>query len=203
MSRGNDLPSGYCLHEYEITKTLAAGGFGVTYVARDRNLDKEVAIKEFFPLSLAMRLPDNSIGPSTTTGEMKQDYEHLLRGFIDEARRLGKFEHPNVLRVLRYVEANDTAYIITEYISGPTLLDKIKQEEFLDEATLRPILLALIDGLRAVHAHGMLHRDIKPANIILRDGKIPVLIDFGASREAFGKRGHSVTMMWTPGYAPF
>lgn len=202
QNRGKNLPTGYCLHEYEITETLGAGGFGITYLARDRNLDKAVAIKEFFPLSFATRYPDDSIGPVADTSSMGTDYSHLLGRFIDEARTLAKFEHPNVLRVLRYFEANNTAYIIMEYVAGPTLLKRVQEKQLLDEAELRPILLALIDGLKAVHGHSMLHRDIKPENIVLRNGKLPVLIDFGASREAIGRRGHSVTMMWTPGYAP-
>ncbi len=201
--RGKNLPPGYCLHEYVIAKTLGAGGFGVTYLARDRNLDKAVAIKEFFPFSFATRYDDSSIGPTTDSEQMQEDYQHLLSRFIEEARTLGKFEHPSVVRVLRYIEANNTAYIIMEYVEGPTLHKRVQEEQLLDEATLRPILLSLIDGLRAVHAHGMLHRDIKPENIVLRGGRAPVLIDFGASREAIGRRGHSVTVMWTPGYAPF
>ncbi|MDR2214935.1 MAG: serine/threonine protein kinase, partial [Nevskiaceae bacterium] len=200
--RRMNLPVGYQLQEYEILQTLGNGGFGITYLARDRNLSKTVAIKEFFPTGLATRYHDDTIGPVSDASNVLTDYSHLLSRFIDEARTLAKFEHPNVVRVLRYVEANNTAYIIMEYIAGPTLAQYIREHGTLDEVELRPMLLALIDGLRVVHEHGMLHRDIKPENVMLRNGREPVLIDFGASREAIGRSIQNITMMCTPGYSP-
>lgn len=199
---GLHLPAGYCLQEYVITRTLGEGGFGITYLARDRNLDKSVAIKEFFPFEIATRFNKTMVGPQTNTADKIDNYKKYLGSFVDEARTLARFDHPNVVKVLRYFEENNSAYIIMEYVPGLNLLEWLRKHGKMDESQLKPILRAVAEGLRLLHRHDVLHRDIKPANIILRDDHTPVLIDFGAARKAIGRSGRSVTAMWTVGYTP-
>jgi serine/threonine protein kinase len=188
------------LHEYRIEQVLGAGGFGITYRARDTNLDKDVAIKEYLPGELAMRAPDGNVVAQATQHEA--GYKWGLDRFLMEARTLGKFSHPNIVRVLRYFEANATAYVVMDYEQGDPLKTVLQLDPQPLEAKLKAWLGPLLEGLAAVHAAGFLHRDIKPDNIFIRaDGK-PVLIDFGAARQALGGETKSLTSILTPGYAP-
>jgi hypothetical protein len=188
------------LHEYRIEQVLGAGGFGITYRARDTNLDKDVAIKEYLPGELAMRAPDGKVVAQATQHE--EGYQWGLERFLQEARTLGKFSHPNIVRVLRYFEANATAYVVMDYEQGDPLKTVLQLDPQPPESKLKGWLALLLEGLDAVHATGFLHRDIKPDNIFIRaDGK-PVLIDFGAARQAMGGQTKSLTSILTPGYAP-
>ena len=196
----NALPMQSMLQEYRIDQVLGAGGFGITYRAHDTNLDKDVALKEYLPGELAMRTPDGSVVAQSTQHEA--GYKWGLDRFLMEARTLGKFSHPNIVRVLRYFEANATAYVVMDYERGDPLKTLLQIDPQPTEAKLKAWLGPLLDGLAAVHATGFLHRDIKPDNIFIRaDGK-PVLIDFGAARQALGGETKSLTSILTPGYAP-
>ena len=196
----NALPMQSMLHEYRIEQVLGAGGFGITYRARDTNLDKDVAIKEYLPGELAMRAPDGKVVAQATQHEA--GYKWGLDRFLLEARTLGKFSHPNIVRVLRYFEANATAYVVMDYEQGDPMKTLLQLDPQPAEAKLKGWLGPLLEGLAAVHATGFLHRDIKPDNIFIRaDGK-PVLIDFGAARQALGGETKSLTAILTPGYAP-
>ena len=196
----NALPLQSMLHEYRIEQVLGAGGFGITYRARDTNLDKDVAVKEYLPGELALRAADGKVMPQATQHEA--GYRWGLDRFLLEARTLGKFSHPNIVRVLRYFEANATAYVVMDYENGDPLKTVLQLDPQPPEAKLKALLAPLLEGLAAVHAAGFLHRDIKPDNIFIRaDGK-PVLIDFGAARQALGGETKSLTSILTPGYAP-
>ena len=196
----NALQIGSMLLEYRLESVLGVGGFGMTYLGWDTNLEKHVAIKEYLPTDLAVRALDGSVVPITT--ELKYNYNWGLERFILEARTLAKFSHPHIVRVNRYFEANSTGYMVMDYEKGVSLNQMLKGGERPDEAKLKTILMPLLDGLQAVHATGFLHRDIKPSNIFVRDGGSPVLIDFGASRQAIGGATKSLTSVLTPGYAP-
>ncbi len=201
--REQTLPVGYRLHEYVISKVIGSGGFGVTYLGRDTNLDKAVAIKEYFPFSLASRYDDQWVAPNTSIQQDQSEYEWGLSQFIDEARTLAKFEHPNLIRVVRYIEENGTAYIVMDFAEGKPLSAVVNEEGLLSEERLKSILLPLLDGLSLVHASDMLHRDVKPDNIIIRLDGSPVLIDFGAARQAISSRSQPISTILTPGYAPY
>ena len=197
----NALPQGYRLQEYELVRVLGLGGFGVTYLGYDHNLDKPVAVKEYLPVDIAVRTENKSIAPKAST--FREDFAWGLDRFLDEARTLARFDHRNIVKVYRYFEANGTAYIVMEYAEGETLSAFLSRKGTLDESELKAILIPLLDGLETVHAADFLHRDIKPANIILRDEDAsPVLVDFGAARQAISGRSQSVTTIVTPGYAP-
>ena len=196
----NALQLASMLLEYRLESVLGAGGFGMTYLGWDTHLEKHVAIKEYLPTDLAVRALDGSIVPITT--EFKYNYQWGLERFILEARTLAKFSHPHIVRVNRYFETNGTGYMVMDYEKGESLNQMLKRGQLPDEAKLKGILMPLLDGLQAVHAAGFLHRDIKPSNIFVRESGSPVLIDFGASRQAVGGATKSLTSVLTPGYAP-
>jgi len=196
----NSLPLGTMLLEYRLESILGAGGFGMTYLAHDTNLQKKVAIKEYLPVELAVRALDGSIVPINTGTEY--NYKWGLERFLQEARLLAKFIHPNIVAVSRYFEANGTAYMVMNYESGMSLNQLLRRIAQPDEDMLLKILLPLLDGLHAVHEQGFLHRDIKPSNIFIRDTGAPLLIDFGAARLAIGATTRTMTSILTPGYAP-
>jgi hypothetical protein len=127
-----------------------------------------------------------------------------LQRFLEEARALARFEDaPSVVRVHDYLQANGTAYMVMALIEGTSLHALYRSEAPLAEARLKAIALPLLDGLQHVHRAGFLHRDIKPSNILIRPNGQPVLIDFGAARQALGGKSRSLTSIFTPGYAPF
>ena len=196
------LPIGYTLHEFTIETVLGTGGFGITYLARDNNLQCQVAIKEYLPNDLAVRTGGQTVCARTESDT--HGYRVGLDGFLAESRVLASFRHPNIVRVTRFFEANNTAYMVMDYERGEPLRDWIKQHGPVDEAQLLNMFLPLLEGLDVVHKARVLHRDIKPANIYVReeDGSL-VLLDFGAARYAGGGDSRSLTSIVTPGYAPF
>ena len=199
-SGGEVLAAGTRLEEFEIERELGAGGFGVTYLAHDRSLDRLVAIKEYLPHDWGARGPDGGVGPRSATHA--QDYRWGLDRFLEEARVLARLHHPHVVQVYRVIEAWGTAYMVTEYVEGRSLAEALRAEGPWAESRVLALLDALTAGLAPVHGAGLVHRDVKPANVMLRADGAPVLIDFGAARQAVGGRSRSVTAVLTPGYAP-
>ena len=194
------LPPGHRIREYEIRRVLGAGGFGITYLAHDTSLDREVAIKEYLPRDYAVRTENHSVRPRSS--ETSEDYAWGLQRFLDEARTLARLDHPSVVRVHICFEAHGTAYIVMEFIDGETLDERLKRRGKLNEAELTAVLSPLVEGLEQVHGAGFLHRDITPRNILLKEDGTPVLIDFGSARQMVGARSQTVTAVVTPGYAP-
>ncbi|MEE4380017.1 MAG: protein kinase [Candidatus Competibacteraceae bacterium] len=205
----NILRIGYQLQEYAIEAVLGAGGFGVTYKARDTHLKTWVAIKEYFPVDWSHRGSDGiSVYPNTQGQRLKSesgiaDYQWGLERFLDEAQALAAIKHPHVVRVHRYFRANGTAYIVMEYEEGLPLSVLLASQEILPEAGLQQLLRTVLPALRAVHERGYLHRDIKPGNLYLRTrDQCMMLIDFGAAREMLSRHSRSITSIVTPGYSP-
>lgn len=197
------LPKGFRLNEYEIERVLGKpGGFGITYLATDTYLQKKVAIKEYLPGDFAIREGVSTVQLRSTSDV--SDFRWGMDCFIAEARALAKFEHRNIVRVLRYFEANNTAYMVMEYQEGENLTDFMshRQNRSFSEAELLTLTMPLLDGLMKIHAEGLLHRDIKPSNIYIRDDGSPVLLDFGSARYAIGQKSRTVTSIVSPGYAP-
>ena len=180
---------------------LGQGGFGITYLAHDFNLDHEVAIKEYLPMELAVRERDSSVQPASDThGER---FKWGLDRFMAEAKTLASFKHPNIVRVLAVFEANGTGYMVMEYEHGDTLHEILTRRQTLEEDELLNIVLPILGGLEKVHERGFIHRDIKPANIFICEDGSPVLIDFGSARQALGAETRALTTLVSPGYAPF
>ena len=196
----NALDEGTMLNEYRIEAVLGVGGFGITYRARDTLLEKDVAIKEYFPTGVVSR---GSGGFVTMTGpHVEAEYSTGLDRFLKESRTLATFSHPNIVRVLRYFKANETGYMVMDYERGTSLREWLQQQPQPEEESLLALVSPLLDGIEKVHAAGFLHRDIKPDNVFIRAGGDPVLIDFGSAR-ATASATHALTAMVTPGYAPF
>jgi hypothetical protein len=195
------LPAGHQLNEYTLEAVLGSGGFGITYLARDNNLQCQVAIKEYLPTDLAVRTAGCTV--CARTEAETHGYRIGLERFLAEARVLASFRHRNIVRVTRFFEANNTAYMVMDYERGLPLRDWARQHAEADEAQLLKMFLPLLDGLEVVHRAGVVHRDIKPANIYVReeDGSL-VLLDFGAARYASTMDSRSLTTMVTPGFAP-
>lgn len=197
----NSLKPGYRLHWYRIEKILGQGGFGITYLAYDFNLDRKAAIKEYLPIELAVREGDFSVHP--VTENHGEQFKWGLDRFLTEARTLAKFEHPNIVRVLNVFEENNTAYMVMSYEEGESLQEILSRRKTLEEGEIMNILFPILGGLDRVHNMGFIHRDIKPANIFLRKDGSPVLLDFGSARQALGIETKTLTSLISPGYAPF
>jgi serine/threonine protein kinase len=194
------LPAQYRLHWYVLERVLGQGGFGITYLARDSNLDQAVAIKEYLPVDVATRRPDATV--RSRTEELSERYRWGLERFIREARTLAKFDHPNIVRVHSVFEINNTAYMVMRFEEGENLAALLERRRTLPEADLLRIVLPILDGLELVHNAGFIHRDIKPDNVYIRDDGTPVLLDFGSARHSLG-HARTVTILVAPGYAPF
>jgi len=197
----NSLQPDYKLHWYRIERILGQGGFGITYLAYDYNLDRRVAIKEYLPMELAVREGDFSVYPASEAQDER--YRWGLERFIAEARTLARFKHPNIVRVLSVFEENNTAYMVMEYEHGESMQELLSRREVLEEQEIIKIVFPIMGGLELVHETGFVHRDIKPANIFLREDGSPVLLDFGSARQALGEKTKSLTSIVSPGYAPF
>ena len=197
----NALPQGHRLQEYELVRVLGVGDFGITYLGTDHNLKKAVAIKEYLPSDFATRTTNHSVVPQA--GDVRGDFQWGLGRFLDEARTLARFDHRHIIKVHRFFEAHGTAYIVMEYAKGETLSAYLERKGTLSEAELKEILYPLLDGLAVVHGANLLHQDIKPDNIVIRaeDGS-PVLLNFGAARQAIGTKRRPLAAIVTPGYAP-
>jgi tRNA A-37 threonylcarbamoyl transferase component Bud32 len=198
----NALPSGTRFGELEILTTLGVGGFGIVYLARDHSLERDVAIKEYMPGQFAHR--DGRSQVSVRSASMRETFELGRRSFVNEARLLARFDHPSLLKVYRFWEANGTAYMAMPRLVGQTL-----REARLTQATppaqdwARRVFDAVLSGLEALHAQQVWHRDVAPDNIFLpADGGTPILLDFGAARLAIGDRTQFFTAILKPSFAP-
>lgn len=195
----NALPAGLRLQEYSLDSVLGYGGFGITYLATDHNLKCNVAIKEYLPADQAVRADGTSLHPKSPGAA--EIFQWGLSRFIEEARALASFNHPHIVRVLRFFEANNTAYMVMELVGGQPLGEWVKHKRPLTEAQLLAVVRPVLDGLALIHANGFLHRDIKPGNIHMRGDADPVLLDFGAARKFVTGKGGELTAIVTPGYA--
>lgn len=194
------LPIGYQLQEYEIIKVLSSGGFSFVYLAKDAE-GETVAIKEYLPTSIALRVEGSTIEP---TDENVTLFKHGLKCFFDEGLVLAKINHQNIVRVTNFFRANDTVYMVMQYELGKSLQEYILgQDALVSEKFMCRVFSELSNGLREVHSQKLLHMDIKPANIYIRVDGSPVLLDFGSARQILQLQltGAKVTPSFTPGFA--
>ncbi|WP_234413937.1 serine/threonine-protein kinase, partial [Ideonella sp. A 288] len=198
---GNKLAVGLRLDEYEISGVIGEGGFGIVYLAWDHSLQRRLAIKEYMPASLAWR--STGLQVEVRGEEHVDSFTAGLRSFINEAKLLARFDHPSLLKVHRFWQANGTAYMVMPYYEGPTVKQELAaREQRPDEGWLRALLSPLLDALEYLHAASCYHRDIAPDNILLIDGGRPLLLDFGAARRLIGDMSKSATVILKSGYAP-
>ncbi|CBS90926.1 serine/threonine protein kinase [Azospirillum lipoferum] len=205
MSESIELPPGTRLREYRILQTLGRGGFGITYLAYDQNLDKRFAIKEFMPQGLAARM--QSVGVTALSRSDSNLFDKFRKRFIKEAQFLARFDHPSIVRVYAYFEENGTAYMVMRFEEGITFesyLDNLQNRP--DEAELLRLFGTALDGLAEMHRMGLLHRDISARNILVRPNGTMVLIDFGSVRDDLANQeaaeGASSAQTCTDGYSP-
>lgn len=190
---------------YRVARVLGHGGFGITYLGWDANLEIKVAIKEYLPREFASRDPrTGQVFPSS--GEAQADFQAGLNQFLDEARALAKFQqHPGIVSVLSFFPAFGTGYMVMEYVEGETLKNYLYRCGRLSWTQTLDIFMHVMDALRAVHRAGLLHRDIAPDNIYLcNDGRIK-LLDFGAVQAHVGQaqqKKQALAVMVKPGFAP-
>ena len=201
------LPKDYELLWYRIEGVLGQGAFGITYLAYDIYLDRQVAIKEYMPGQFSMRSDDNVVEPISK--EYEKDYRSGLERFLSEARTLTKFKHPNLVQVFNIFEKNNTAYMVMSYEVGRSLKQILKSRKSLGELELIRLLIPLMDGLELMHDKGFIHRDIKPGNIFIRSDNSPVLLDFGSARQTHyyisddeESPVKTLTNFVSPGYTP-
>ncbi len=197
----NALKPGYMVHWYRIEKILGQGGFGITYLAEDTNLNQRVAVKEYLPIEVAVREGDFSVHP--VSENHSESFTWGLERFVEEARTLARFDHPNIVRVLSVFEMNNTAYMVMRYEQGRSLQQMLAKRATLEEGRLMGMLFPILEGLERVHAAGFVHRDVKPGNIYIREDGSPVLLDFGSARQSLGEATRTLTTLVSPGYAPF
>lgn len=198
------LPSGAELlgGKFKIDEQIGSGGFGITYLANDIYLDRNVVIKECFPEAFCFR-----VGATVQVSSPRFEAQHrkTVEMFMREARSIGKLRHPNIVGVHQVFEENDTAYMVLDLIHGRDLLDIIEDDnEPLSPDLVRDILVKCLDAMDLVHSNDLLHRDISPDNILLDKWGSPALIDFGAAREEASKRQSKASTMLVvkDGYSP-
>ncbi len=198
------LPPDAMIGGYRIVRKLAAGGFGVVYLALDTE-GQQVAVKEYLPSSLATRKPGELL-PQVLPEKLSL-YRLGLKSFFEEGRALAQISHASVVSVRNFFRENETVYMVMNYLEGASLQEfiitarELKKQKVFRESTIRSLYDEILRGLRIVHQHKMLHLDIKPANIFVTDDNRSVLIDFGAAREVLSKEGNFIRPMYTPGFA--
>jgi len=197
---GNALPIGHLLHEFRIEGLIGEGGFSLVYRARDTQLQRVVAIKEYMPAGLASRGDDLSV--AVASARQRETFELGLRSFVNEARLLASFDHPALVKVYRFWEQHGTAYMVMPLYQGPTLKQWLADRPPPDEAWLKALLVPLLEALETIHSDHCYHRDIAPDNILLLGADRPLLLDFGAARRVIGDATQALTIILKPGYAP-
>ncbi|KRB89985.1 serine/threonine protein kinase [Noviherbaspirillum sp. Root189] len=197
----NCLATGTRLAEFEIRGVIGEGGFGIVYLAFDHSLQRTVAIKEYMPAVLAGRGPDTSV--AVRSRQNQGTFEKGLRSFINEARLLAQFDHPALIKVYRFWEQNNTAYMVMRHYEGHTLKAIVSDNpELVTEAWLKAMLAPLLEALETLYRAKVLHRDISPDNIMIQPDGQAVLLDFGAARQIISDITQSLTVILKPGYAP-
>lgn len=199
----HQLRSGSILNNrYLVGTVLGQGGFGITYIGRDLTLNKRVAIKEYYPAGSASRNVEFSPEITITDKQQAEFIEDGKRKFLNEARALAQFEdHPGIVTVRDYFEANHTAYIVMEYLEGQDLRAYLKGARFQADDIfnrMRPVM----DALEKIHEVGIIHRDISPDNIMLLTNGTVKLMDFGAARQLDLSGNASISVVLKTGYAP-
>ena len=201
--RRDALPQRSVLRDYTIEEVLGHGGFGIVYKARHNELDHVVAIKEYLPSELAVR---DGTTVRAKSAECEIHFADGLRRFREEAKALIEFQqHPSIVDCREFFRVNGTAYLVMEYVEGLPLSELLRQREAagkpFTESDLLEVAIPLAQGLAHIHRAGVIHRDIKPANILVRKSdQQPVLIDFGAAKQAVAEHSRSLAP-YTEGYA--
>lgn len=197
------LPPGVVLREWRLEEVLGVGGFGIVYKARGIYFNELVAIKEYFPSSIAERQDDDTV----VAIDSKAEEVHALglKKFVEEAKLLWNLStpsrHPNIVSVRSMFEIHGTAYIVMDFEDGASLSSLLKEGRRFNQASLTDLIVPVAEGLERAHRVGVLHRDIKPPNILVNNDGKSVLIDFGSARFESGEATSTSVSFYTPPYA--
>lgn len=188
---------------YVIQEVLGQGGFGITYLGIDKLYGNKVAIKEYYPQEIAMRKAQYEDVVTVTSIEEKNNYDKGKKRFLDEAQVMARFnKNEGIVKILDFFEANNTAYIVMEYLEGITLKQYLGKYGVIQFRNLIEMMLPLLEALIEIHSQGLIHRDISPDNIMVQhNGKVK-LMDFGAARDYTESGNKSLSVILKPGYAP-
>jgi serine/threonine protein kinase len=202
---GQALPLGTKLGDYIIEEVLGRGGFGITYCALDTKLNRKVVIKESFPRRVSLRDATNvNVCPSHPDEEGLAEYQKTLKKFLDEARTVAALDHPGIVRVLEFREANGTAYFVMPFVEGRSFAQVIKSTQaaggHFSQEEIIELLKKILRSLKYLHGRQVFHRDIKPDNILITESFDPILIDLGGASSA--KSEESITVIESAGYTP-
>jgi serine/threonine protein kinase len=201
LAHADALPDGTKLGEFEILSLLGVGGFGMVYRAYDHSLHRTVAIKEYMPSAMAGRSQGLTMATRSSTDQ--QTLITGLRSFVSEARLLAQFDHPSLVKVYRFWEANNTAYMSMPLYRGVTLRQaRLLLQRPPTEEWLRTVLWAILGALKYLHENNIVHRDVSPDNIFLQELGPPVLLDLGAARRTISETSHRHTAILKVNYAP-
>lgn len=188
---------------YVIQKVLGQGGFGITYLGIDKLYGNKVAIKEYYPQEIAMRKAQYEDVVTVTSIEEKNNYDKGKKRFLDEAQVMARFnKNEGIVKILDFFEANNTAYIVMEYLEGITLKQYLGKYGVIQFRNLIEMMLPLLEALIEIHSQGLIHRDISPDNIMVQHNSKLKLMDFGAARDYTESGNKSLTVILKPGYAP-
>jgi serine/threonine protein kinase len=206
VDNGGHLPVGTMLAEFRLTELIGEGGFGVVYKAFDTSLEREVALKEYMPSSLAQRTGDGT-QVQVKSERYRETFEAGRDSFVKEAKMLASFDHPSLVKVYRFWSANNTAYMVMPLLKGVTLKDVLRDMKRsgqpIDETWLRGVLGQITEALQVIHAEQVYHRDIAPDNVMFLPEKGRwLLLDFGAARRVISEQTQALTVILKPGYAP-
>ena len=201
LAHADALPVGTKLGEFEVLSLLGVGGFGMVYRAYDHSLHRTVAIKEYMPSAMAGRSQGLTMATRSSTDQ--QTLITGLRSFVSEARLLAQFDHPSLVKVYRFWEANNTAYMAMPLYRGVTLRQaRLLLQRPPSEEWLRTVLWAILGALEYLHENNIVHRDVSPDNIFLQELGPPVLLDLGAARRTISETSHRHTAILKVNYAP-
>lgn len=188
---------------YVIQKVLGQGGFGITYLGIDKLYGNKVAIKEYYPQKIAMRKAQYEDVVTVTSIEEKNNYNKGKKRFLDEVQVMARFnKNEGIVKILDFFEANNTAYIVMEYLEGITLKQYLGKYGAIQFRNLIEMMLPLLEALIEIHSQGLIHRDISPDNIMVQHNSKLKLMDFGAARDYTESGNKSLTVILKPGYAP-
>ena len=195
------VPGSILNQRYMIGGVIGKGGFGITYLAYDIKLDARVAVKEYYPMGLALRNPGNTL-VTVSSRETEKSFRTGAEKFYNEAKMVAKFNgNPNIVSVHDFFYENDTVYFIMGYLQGQTLKSYLNNKKITEGQAVN-IFDQISNALLAAHGMNILHRDISPDNIMLCDDYSIRLLDFGAARQVVAEQSQSLSVILKQGFAP-
>jgi formylglycine-generating enzyme required for sulfatase activity len=179
------LQPGSHIGDLQINAILGVGASGITYMVTDPAIGTRFALKEYLPARLVTRRDDGQVIPNND--QSAPVFAHGLKLFLNEARIVAALDHPHVVKVLRYFEANGTAYFLMPYYKGQPLHRLLESRGVFNREEAKALILPLMDALEYIHKEGVVHQDIKPGNIYMTEKGDPVLLDFGVAAAGDGR----------------